>query len=619
MEKKKKLLILYATQTGNAMDVAERLQREAERRCCPVSLLPIAKFHANDLPNEENVVFVVSTTGQGDRPDPMKAFWKSLLHKDLTATWLKGVHYAVFGLGDSGYEKYNYVARKLDKRLSNLGAVAIVQTGLGDDQQPLGYEGAFDPWMSSLWNSLYQYNPKLLPKGPDVTGTGYEALLDQLKAQVTYHEIDGLHSEVAAMTLTDLECLEIQIERAHSMSISTYDKPKSRPHCLQVINNNLLCKDVCQLECEVVSSPVGYNVGDVVAVLPEQSPAAVDAFIKRCNLNPESYITIQHKYKDCHDALKPPIRLKAFVKFAMDVTSASPGCYFFEVMSYFAGAQCEKEKLQYFISAEGRDALYQYRKEQRSVLEVLEDFSSVQIPFEWLVQLVPPLKTRAFSISSSHLVHPNQVHMTVKVVSWSTPSAKKRVGLCSSWLAGLDPQHRLPIPVWINKGSLPSPDPSTPLILIGPGTGCAPFHGFLEERKFLSSLGATTAPVLFFFGCRKEGEDFLYKNFWLSLSESGGILSEDTGGGFYVAFSRDQHEKVYVQHKMKEQSARVWKLLCDNETAVYIAGSSGKMPSDVFLAFADIMCKESNITKESAIEKLKLSQKNGKYHVETWS
>ncbi|KAL1817924.1 hypothetical protein ACET3Z_020498 [Daucus carota] len=610
-----KLLILYASQTGNAIDAAEILQREATRRCCRVTLLSIDQFDANNLPNEENIVFVVSTAGQGDPPDSMKTFWKILSCKDLGPDWLKGVHYAVFGLGDSGYKTYNYVAKKLDKKLSCCGAVAIVETGLGDDQQPLGYEGALDPWMSSLWKSLYQYDRNLLPKGPDFTGNA--SLIDQLKAQVTYHEIDDLHSEFPA--ITDMEYLKNQIERAHLMSTNSFFKQKARPHCiLQVINNNPLCKDVHQLECEAVSSSGMYDVGDVLAVLPEQSPAAVDAFIKRCNLNPESYITIRLKNQKGHDAVKPPIRLKSFIEFTMDVASASPRRYFFEVMSFFASAQSEKEKLQYFISAEGRDALHNYQKEQKSVLQVLEDFPSVQVPFEWLIQLVPPLKTRAFSISSSRLAHPNQVHITVKVVSWRTPSSKKRVGLCSSWLAGLDPQHKVAIPVWFKKGSLPSPDRLVPLILIGPGTGCAPFRGFLEERKYLSSFGAT-APVLFFFGCRNEDDDFLYKNFWFSLSESSGILSEDMGGGFYVAFSRDQREKVYVQHKMREQSARVWKLLHDDEATIYVAGSSIKMPSDVFSAFVDIMCKEGNMAKEVATRLLEQMQEAGKYNVESWS
>ncbi|KAL6555675.1 hypothetical protein OROHE_007347 [Orobanche hederae] len=255
-----KVLIVYASQTGNAFDAAEQLVCEAGRRCCPVTLLPIDDFDANHLPNWEYVVFVVSTTGQGDTPDSMK-----------------------------------YVAKKLDKRLSDLGGHCQLCKQVLEMINTLQdmYEGALDLWMSSLWNSLYQYNPKLLPKGPYVTAD--TAFIDQTNVQVTYHDEVGLHSEFAAMT--DLECLEMQIERAHSMSASKFSKQKARPHCfLQVINNNPLCKagsqtDVRQLEFETVSSSIVYDVGDVLNVLPEQSPAAVDAFIKRCNLNPESNTT----------------------------------------------------------------------------------------------------------------------------------------------------------------------------------------------------------------------------------------------------------------------------------------------------------------------------------------
>ncbi|KAF7819990.1 NADPH-dependent diflavin oxidoreductase 1 isoform X2 [Senna tora] len=239
------------------------------------------------------------------------------------------------------------------------------------------------------------------------------------------------------------------------------------------------------------------------------------------------------------------------------------------------------------------------------------------MPFEWLVQLVPPLKTRAFSISSSQSVHPNQVHLTVNVVSWTTPYKRKRKGLCSTWLATLDPQNAIYIPGWIHKGSLPPPSPLLPLILVGPGTGCAPFHGFVEERA-LQSKTSSTAPIIFFFGCRNEDGDFLYRDFWLSHSQNDGVLSEARGGGFYVAFSRDQPQKVYVQHKMREQSGRIWNLL-DEGAAIYIAGSSTKMPADVSSALEEIVSKESGITKENAVRWLRGLEKCGKYHIEAWS
>ncbi|XP_010263351.1 PREDICTED: NADPH-dependent diflavin oxidoreductase 1 isoform X2 [Nelumbo nucifera] len=383
-------------------------------------------------------------------------------------------------------------------------------------------------------------------------------------------------------------------------------------------------KDVRHFEFEALSSVIEYQVGDVLEVLPSQNAAAVDAFIKRCDLNPDLFITVQPRGIEniLPDSLKNvsrlPIRLKKFVELTMDVASASPRHYFFEVMSFFATAQHEKERLQYFASPEGRDDLYQYnQKERRTVLEVLEDFPSVQLPFEWLVQLVPPLKTRAFSISSSLSAHPGQVHLTVSVVSWVTPFKRKRMGLCSTWLAGLDPQERVCIPVWFHKSSLPSPPPSLPLILIGPGTGCAPFRAFVEERA-VQNQSSSIGPVMFFFGCRNEENDFLYRDFWLSHAQGCGVLSEDKGGGFYVAFSRDQPHKVYVQHKMQEESQRLWNLLSTG-AAVYVAGSSTKMPADVLSCLEDIIAKEGGVTRETAVRWLGALERAGNYHVEAWS
>ncbi|XP_058078348.1 NADPH-dependent diflavin oxidoreductase 1-like isoform X7 [Magnolia sinica] len=430
-------------------------------------------------------------------------------------------------------------------------------------------------------------------------------------------------------TLQDLKCIEMQIGRARSMSPGVLSRDDNRPQCfLQMTKNQLLTKagcgrDVRHFEFEPLLSHVEYQVGDVLEVLPSQDPTSVDAFIQRCNLNPDTYIRVQPRSVEEHlpdtpNVLRDPVKLRTFVELTMDIASASPRRYFFEVMSFFANAEHEKDRLEYFASPEGRDDLYQYnQKERRSVLEVLEDFPSVQMPFEWLVQLVPPLKKRAFSISSSPSAHPNQVHLTVSVVSWMSPFKRKRCGLCSTWLAGLDPNKRVPILAWFHRDSPPPPPPTLPLILIGPGTGCAPFPAFVEERVVQSASGPI-APVLFFFGCRNEENDFLYRDFWLSHTHISGILSEENGGGFFVAFSRDQPQKVYVQHKMREQSERIWSFLSAG-AAVYIAGSSTKMPADVSSCLEEIISKESGLPKESAARWLRMLEKEGRYNVETWS
>ncbi|KAJ6766400.1 NITRIC OXIDE SYNTHASE-RELATED [Salix purpurea] len=488
--------------------------------------------------------------------------------------------------------------------------------------------------MSSLWIMLYQINPKFFPNGPDFVISD-TTLIDRPKFQITYLETDKV--DLQSSSATGLDRVQMQTGRARSMSPGKVSHIKNIPDCfLKMIKNQPLSrtgcgKDVRHFELEFVSAcalpsaqTIQYGVGDVLEVLPGQDPSAVDAFLQRCNLNPESLIIVHpigieshHCDAEGNDS-KVPIKLKTFVELTMDIASASPRRYFFEVMSVFATAEHEKERLQYFASPEGRDDLYQYnQKERRTVLEVLEDFPSVQMPFEWLVQLVPPLKTRAFSISSSPSAHPNQVHLTVNVVSWTTPFKRKRAGLCSTWLAGLDPQDGVYIPAWFRKGSLPPPPASIPLVLVGPGTGCAPFRGFVEERATQDMSGAA-APIMLFFGCRNEENDFLYKDFWLSHAQNAGPLSIARGGGFFVAFSRDQPQKVYVQHKMREQSERVWDLILEG-ASIYVAGSSTKMPSDVMSALEEIISKEAGVSRETAVLQLRRLEKDGRYHVEAWS
>ncbi|KAL5220997.1 hypothetical protein ABZP36_025710 [Zizania latifolia] len=620
-----RLLVVYASQTGNAMDAAERVGREAERGGCPaVDVLPMDSFDPSCLPRERFVVFVVSTTGQGDPPDSMKGFWRYLLQKKLGARWLEGVGYAVFGLGDSGYQKYNFPAKKLDKRLLYLGAEPIIGIGLGDDQHPSGYEGSLDPWLLSLWESLNKTTPSLLPRMSGIIHPDLSVLGDA-KVEIIYYSSDEVQQEYNLLDSRKL------IGRARSISPALqFINNDGEPHyMLQMVTNQRLTKDesdrdVHHFELENPSSGITYQVGDALEILPSQNPSAIDSFMERCNLDPDCYITIRAKDKDkvskgsLVNGFMDCIKLKTFVALTMDVASASPRRYFFEVMSFFATAEHEKEKLQYFASPEGRDDLYQYnQKEGRTVLEVLQDFPSVQMPFEWLVQLTPPLKKRAFSISSSPLTDSNQIHLTVSIVSWHTPFKRTRHGLCSSWLAELNPNQENLIPCWIHHGSLPPPHPSTPLVLIGPGTGCAPFRAFVAERA-AQSTSEPTAPILFFFGCRNQDNDFLYKDLWYSHAHDEGVLSLKKGGGFFVAFSRDQPQKVYVQQKIKEQSARVWHLIRSG-AAIYIAGSSSKMPADVTAALEEVICQESGDSKEAASKWLKKLERDGAFNIETWS
>jgi len=147
----RRLLILYGSQTGNAKEVAERVEQQAVRLHFTTELTFMDAYPKQKLPQESLVFFICSTTGQGDPPNNMKQFWRFLLRKDLPPNSLNNLSVAVFGLGDSGYPLYNAVARRFSQRLTDLGAQALCERGLGDDQHPKGYDGALDPWLAALW------------------------------------------------------------------------------------------------------------------------------------------------------------------------------------------------------------------------------------------------------------------------------------------------------------------------------------------------------------------------------------------------------------------------------------------------------------------------------------
>jgi sulfite reductase alpha subunit-like flavoprotein len=157
-----------------------------------------------------------------------------------------------------------------------------------------------------------------------------------------------------------------------------------------------------------------------------------------------------------------------------------------------------------------------------------------------------------------------------------------------------------------------------PLLLVGPGTGCAPFRAFIEERvAIMKSSEPVISPIMFFFGCRHKEQDFLYKEFWIAQTEECGLLSRGLGGGLFLAFSRDQPQKVYVQHKIKEHSEDVWRML-QLGCSVYIAGSAHEMPLDVGEALEGVIAKEGYLSKDDAKKWLKQLERSGRYHVEAW-
>ncbi|XP_071820437.1 NADPH-dependent diflavin oxidoreductase 1-like isoform X2 [Apostichopus japonicus] len=593
-----RLCILFGSQTGTAQDVAERLGRDAKRRHFAVKLMPLDSYNVSNLIQETLAVFVVATTGQGDEPDNMRKFWKFLLRKDLPKESLVRLKFAVLGLGDSSYPKFNFVAKRLYRRLLQLGASSLQQVGLADDQHDLGPDAIVDPWVTSLWDKVLALYP--LPAGVEIISSNvtpssrYKACLLPTNDSVVPNGTSG------------------QQNGGHTASSS------DGPFYASIISNERVTapdhfQDVRLIKFDIKASNIKYSPGDVVMIQPSNSPESVEAFICQLNLDPDQLFSLESNDPD--SSLPPEwliprhCSIKHLVTHYLDINGI-PRRSFYELLSYHANNDLEKEKLLEFSSAEGQQDLYAYcNRPRRTTLEVLQDFPHVSstIPLQYLFDLIPPIQPRAFSIASSPKAHPGELHILMAVVKYQTKIVKPREGLCSNWLANITKEDKM-VPIWTRKGTISFPqDPTIPVIMVGPGTGVAPFRSFINER----SCENVTANILFY-GCRSKFKDFYCESEWATLTDSGKLQ-------VFPAFSRDQEEKIYVQHKMEEQRGLLWRLIQHQRAWFFVAGNAKQMPADVEAALTRILQSEGTMTREAAEKYLREMEKKKRLQMETWS
>ncbi|KAM4532222.1 NADPH-dependent diflavin oxidoreductase 1 [Fundulus diaphanus] len=589
------LLVLYGSQTGTAQDTAHRIGRQAQRRRVKVRVLPLDGYNVAHLISESLVVFVCSTTGQGDPPDNMKSFWRFLFRKSLPGGSLSCLDCAVLGLGDSSYPKFNFVAKKLHKRLQLLGAGMLLPVGLADDQHDLGPDAVIDPWLRSFWEKVLVLYPSL---------SDVEPLRDDepLPPSYTFHFLD----EQADQTE----------ERPRAGSEETVPSAP-RPFAARMLSNTRVTEpthfqDVRLIEFDISGSNIEFAAGDVVMIRPQNSAEDVQLFCQLLRLDPDASFTLRATDGAPVPARLPqPCSVRHLVERYLDV-GAVPRRSFFELLASLASSELERDKLAEFSSAAGQDELHGYcSRPRRTALEVLADFprTTAEIRTDHLLDLFPEIQPRSFSIASSLKVHQNRLQILVAVVRYRTKLHKPRRGLCSSWLASLDPQQgEVLVPLWVKKGSLRFPrEQDTPVILVGPGTGVAPFRSVLQERV---SEGKT-ANVLFF-GCRSRSKDFYFSSEWEDLVTAGKLT-------LFTAFSRDQEEKVYVQHRVRENAAFLWDLIANQNACFYIAGNAKLMPGAVCDALKEALQQEGGVSAEEAERMLAAMEKTGRLQTETWS
>lgn len=578
---KKELVIIYASETGNCEDIAKRMLWEAERRKLLAIAYSITDFPIEHLISERYLVFICSTTGQGQVPSSMRKFWSFIMKKSLPHQILSSLNIGVIGLGDSSYSKYNIIAKKLFKRLIQLGAHPLLDIALGDDQHDLGYGAAVDPWLKNFWLIICQL--KEIPVPP----------IDKRQLppkSFKYIKTSG----------------DLDLESTHNMIKGDQLFNQWNPYLSRVISNERATsldhfQEVRYVKLEFNPAfYLTYQPGDVVMICPQNSPSDVDNFIKLFKLDPNEKFILKKEDTSCsiqnaYHHLPQPCTIKQLVRDYLDIHSV-PKRSFFELLWKFSDDPIEAEKLQEFASTEGQQELYSYcYQPKRTILEILLDFpqTSAKIQFDYIFDLIPPMRSRPYSIASSLTHHPEEISILVVVVNYKTRLKKNRLGLCSNYIQRLKTDDN--VRLWLKQGEFKLPSKQCPYIMVAPGTGVAPFRSIIEHR-----ISQNIKDNYLFFGCRYSTKDFYFKDQW-SKYESNNLIK------LFTAFSRENaNQRTYVQDVMLQKGELILKLV-QNGAIILIAGSSKNMPQDVRDTIVKIIQQQNKEEAEKVVNKMELT------------
>jgi sulfite reductase (NADPH) flavoprotein alpha-component len=481
-------------------------------------------------------VIITSTWGDGEPPDNATEFWSHISAE--AAPKLANLNYSVLALGDKNYSEFCGAGKKFDERLETLGAKRIHPRVDCD----LDYEALAKGWMDSVWPALI------------ATSTGSESVASE-PANSPNGPSPAADSPIASTTYS-----------------------RTNPFPARLITNRKLTgvdsgKDTRHFEISLQDSGLTYEVGDALGVMPQNCPALVDEIIRALGCDGEEGVT---------EPSGKETSLRSALLRNYQITK--PGSSLLQLIADKAGDEELKSLLEPSRKADLDKFLY-----GREVIDVLLRCGAAKFAPKEFVGLLAKLQPRLYSISSSPKAHPGEVHLTIAAVRYES-HGRARKGVCSTFLADrVEADTPVPVFVQTSHGFRIPADGSKPIIMIGPGTGIAPFRAFLEERR---AIGATGKNWLFF-GDQKAASDFLYRE------QLEGMLAEDLLTRLDTAFSRDQAEKIYVQTRMLEQAAELWRWLEDG-AHLYVCGDAKRMAKDVDAALHEIIQNAGGKTADEA-------------------
>lgn len=377
-------------------------------------------------------------------------------------------------------------------------------------------------------------------------------------------------------------------------SVSQYTK--DNPFPARILENRPLSrpgsdKETRHFVLSLAGSGIEYQVGDSLGVYPINPPGEVEEILHRLRATGSERVILPRA------TIPVPLRLALVANLALN----GPTRKILETLAGRATDQTERNRLAALLAPEGQEALQAYL-ERRHFVDVLGDFPSARLAPQEFVDHLRRLTPRLYSIASSPKAHPGEVHLTVVVVRYHM-NGRDRVGVCSSFLADRVKEIETLVPVFLAESHFRLPeDPARDCIMIGPGTGIAPFRAFLEERRAVGAAGRNWI----FFGDQRAATDFLYEEEWRAALAAGYLHRFDT------AWSRDQEAKIYVQHRLREQAAEIWRWL-EGGASLYVCGDAKRMAKDVDAALHEIVAQQGRMDATAAASYVKGLKKERRY------